>query len=275
MIDQRGSRLSSTRPLVSALCAGAAAIALAGDALSQTAPPGPTADSAVARTLQDHRWTLQSASDGTGRPIEALLPQGHPIVMSFDGERLSVQGACNQMSGGWRLSPQGQLTVGRMASTMMACETPLMEADTAFSAALSAPLGVELSGSGTPSLRLSTAARQTLTFSGQPTLRSLYGAPQRLFLEVAAQTAECTLPSGATGRCLQVREVRFDDKGLRQGPPGPWQPFTERIEGYTHKPGVRNVLRVDRYQRKQATAGEPAAVYVLDMMVESSTETGK
>ena len=64
--------------------------------------------------------------------------------------------------------------------------------------------------------------------------------------------------SGAKGACLNVREVRFDDQGLGQDPPGPWQPFTGRIEGYAHTPGVRNVLRVDRYQRKQAAAGATA-----------------
>jgi len=275
MIDERSSGLSSTRPLLSALCAGAAALALAGDARSQPAAPHGAGDAGLARTLQDHRWTLQSATDGTGRPVEALLPKDHPITMRFDGARLSIQGACNQMNGGWRLDSQGQLTVGRLAATMKACEAPLMEADAALSAALSAPVGVEAAGGSTPSLRLSTTARQRLTFSGQPTLRSLYGVPKRLFLEVAPQTVDCTLPSGASGRCLQVREVRFDDKGLRQNPPGPWRPFGERIEGYTHARGVRNVLRVDRYQRKPASAGQPSAVYVLDLVVESEAVAGK
>jgi len=275
MINERGFRLFSALPALSALCTAAAAVVLAGDALSQPAPPRRTADPAVVRALQDHHWTLQSASDAAGGPIEALLPAGHPIVMSFIDARLSIRGACNQMNGSWRLSPQTQLAIGRLAATMKACEPALMAADSALSAALEQPLGVEVTRGATPSLRLSTTAQQTLTFSGQPTLRSQYGAPKRLFLEVAAHTVDCKLPSGAMGSCLQVREVRFDDKGLRQGPPGPWRPFAERIEGYTHSPGVRNVLRVDRYQRKPAAAGEAAAVYVLDLMVESETVVGK
>jgi len=275
MIDERRFRFAGVAPLAAALCVGAAAIALAGDAASQPSPPRRTADPAVVRTLQAHHWTLQSASDAAGRSIEALLPAGHPIVMSFIDARLSIRGACNQLNGSWRLSPQGQLMIGRLAATMKACEPTLMEADTALSAALAQPLGVELTPGAAPSLRLSAGSQQALTFSGQRTLRSLYGEPKRIFLEVAAQTVDCTLPSGEAGRCLQVREVRYDDQGLSKGQPGPWRAFTGRIEGYTHTPGVRNVLRIDRYERKSAPAGQRSAVYALDLVVESETVVGK
>ncbi|MGA8053888.1 MAG: META domain-containing protein [Burkholderiales bacterium] len=275
MIDEPGSSPRGAFLFAAALCTGALAIAQAQDAAAQASPPRRTADPAVVRALQDHHWTLQSAGDAAGLPIEALLPAGHPIVMNFIDARLSIRGACNQMNGSWRLSPQTQLMIGRMAATMKACEPALMAADSALSAALEQPLGVELTRGATPSLRLSTASRQVLTFSGQPTLRSLYGAPKRIFLEVAEQTVDCTLPSGEADRCLRVREVRFDEKGLRKGPPGPWRTFTGRIEGYTHTPGVRNVLRVDRYERKPAPAGKPSALYVLDLVIESGTVAGK
>ncbi len=275
MIDRPGFRHPSALLFAAALCVGVLAVVQAGEATAQTSPPRRTADASVVRALQDHHWTLQSASDAAGRSIEALLPAGHPIVMNFVDARVSIRGACNQMNGSWRLSPHTQLAIGRLAGTMKACEPALMAADAALSAALEQPLGVELTRGAAPSLRLSTASQQVLTFSGQPTLRSLYGAPKRLFLEVAAQTVDCKLPSGTVGSCLQVREVRFDDKGLRQGPPGPWRPFTERIEGFTHTAGVRNVLRVDRYERKPAPAGRPSVAYVLDLVVESATEAGK
>ena len=274
MIDESGSRHASAL-LLAAWCVGALALVQPGDVAAQASPPRRTADAAVVRTLQDHHWTLQSASDAAGRPIEAMLPAGHPVEMSFIDARLSIRGACNQMNGSWRLSPQTQLAIGRLAATMKACEPALMAADTALAAALEQPLGVEATRGAAPSLRLTTASQQVLTFSGQPTLRSLYGPPKRLFLEVAEQTVECTLPSGEAGRCLRVREVRFDDKGLRKGEPGPWRVFTGRIEGYTHTPGVRNVLRLDRYERKPAPAGRPSVAYVLDLVVVSETVAGK
>jgi heat shock protein HslJ len=268
----------SERPgalLAAALCIAALAAVRADDAAAQSSPPRRTADATVVRALQDHHWTLQSASDAAGRPIDAMLPAGHPVEMNFIDARLSIRGACNRMNGSWRLSPQTQLAIGRLAATMKACEPALMAADSALAAALEQPLGVELSRDATPSLRLSTASQQVLTFSGQPTLRSLYGPPKRIFLEVAEQTVECPLPSGEASRCLRVRELRFDDKGLRKGEPGPWRAFTAGIDGYTHTPGVRNVLRVDRYERKPAPAGRPAVAYVLDLVVESETVAGK
>jgi heat shock protein HslJ len=260
--------------LVVTLCAGATGVDSA-TAASGSTPSTPPADRAVARTLEAHRWTLRSAADRAGRPLDALLPAGHPFVMSFNGPRVSVVGGCNQQNGAWRLGPQRQLTVGRLASTMKACEQSLMEADKALAAVLAQPTQVELTPGATPELTLTTATRQTLTFSGQPTLRSLYGAPKRIFLEVAGQTIDCTLPSGAVGSCLQVRDVHFDGQGLRKGPPGPWRAFAEPIEGYAHTPGVRNVLRIDRYEREPAPAGAAAVRYVLDLVIESETVAGK
>jgi heat shock protein HslJ len=274
MIVEPGSRRSGAF-LLAAWCAAALSVAPAGDAAAQASPPRRTADPAVVRALQDHHWTLESASDDAGRPIATLLPPGHPIVMSFGDGRLSIRGACNQMNGSWRLSPQTQLAIARLAATMKACEPALMAADKALSAALEQPLGVEVTRGATPSLRLSTASQQVLTFSGQPTMLSLYGPPKRMFLEVAEQTVDCTLPSGEAGRCLRVREVRFDEQGLRKGPPGPWRTFAGQIEGYTHVAGVRNVLRIDRYERKPPPAGRPSVAYVLDLVVESENVAGK
>jgi hypothetical protein len=89
---------------------------------------------------------------------------------------------------------------------------------------------------------------------------------------VAAQTVACQNPPAGQSRCLQVREISFDDKGLRAGSPGEWAPFTGSIEGYQHSAGVRNVLRLNRYQPAVTGADAPVpAVYVLDMVVESET----
>ena len=69
-------------------------------------------------------------------------------------------------------------------------------------------------------------------------------------------------------QCLKVRSVQYDSRGLKTEV-GPWQLFYTEIEGYRHEPGVRNVLRVQRYERKQVPADASRYVYVLDMVVES------
>jgi heat shock protein HslJ len=236
---------------------------------SSPTPPRRAADAALVRALQDHRWTLQSATDADGKPVDALLVPNHAFVMRFEGRRLGVQGGCNQLSGGWRLSPQNQLMVDRLAATMKACEPPLMEADKAMSALLAQPLQASFEKGDAPTLRLVSPERQTLSFAGKRTPQSLYGAPKRIFLEVAPQRVACTPSPRPPSTCLQVRELRFDEKGLRVGEPGPWRTFYGDIEGYTHEPGVRNVLRINRYKRPKPPADGSRYLYVLDLVVES------
>ncbi|MCC6610541.1 MAG: DUF4377 domain-containing protein [Burkholderiales bacterium] len=231
-------------------------------------PPRRHADAALVRALIDHRWTLQSATDAAGKSIDTLMVPGHPFAMRFEGGRLSVQGACNNMNGGWRLSPRNELHVMGLAATMKACDPPLMEADKALAAALAQPLDARLERGDPARLLLVTSERQTLSLVGERTPQSLYGKPTRIFLEVAAQTVECR-DGGTRTQCLQVRNRRYDAYGLPIEPPGRWRVFHGDIEGYTHQPGVRTVLRIDRYERRPAPAGASRYLYVLDMVVES------
>ena len=52
---------------------------------------------------------------------------------------------------------------------------------------------------------------------------------------------------------------------------GEWKPLTVNIEGFTHREGVRNVLRVKQFQGPASTDGAPSNIYVLDLVVESET----
>jgi heat shock protein HslJ len=260
-----------------AMTAAAASVLPAAQATGAATPSAPrrTADASLVRALQDHDWTLNAAIDATGQPVQALLVPGHPFVLRFDGARVAVRGGCNLLSGAWRLSPQDRLEIGRMASTQKACEAPLMAADKAMAAALAAPLQARIEAGQAPMLHLVSAERQTLSFAGRRTSKSLYGAPTRIFLEVAAQRVACTPALQPPTTCLQVRERRFDDKGLRVGEPGPWQAFYGEIAGYSHQPGVSNVLRINRFKRPQTPADASAYVYELDLVVESRVEDKK
>ena len=234
--------------------------------------PAPTAAAALLQTLEDHRWTLASAADAGGQRIGALVPNAtRPFVLSFSGSRLQAQGGCNQLTGVFQLSPEGVLSVGRMASTMMACEAPLMQADKALSDLLAKGMKVELSKGTPPMLRLIDPSKASLTLTGQATAEALYGPATRMFMEVAAQRVACKNPLNGETFCMQVRERNFDEKGLLVGVPGEWRPLYESIEGYQHTPGVRNVLRLKKFQRPALQTGTPATVYVLDLVVESAT----
>jgi heat shock protein HslJ len=231
----------------------------------------PVAGAGVQRTLESHRWTLTAATGPQGQRIAALpAGAGRPIVFSFADGRLLVEGGCNRSFGGYRIDADGRLAVSRMASTMMACEPAAMNADAALTKLLTEPARIELAPGAEPTLRLVTPANETLSFRGQMTPEARYGPPTRVFLEVAAQTVACSNPLSGANTCLQVRERHFDAQGLVVGTPGAWRPFYDPIEGYRHQPGVRNVLRLKRFDRGATTGGTPF-VYVLDLVVESES----
>lgn len=268
LTEVRMSALSRFKHLLAAMVLALPALALAGNGDSHGTPNGHGADPARVRSLQDHLWTLTSGVEAGGEPIEGLVVAGNSFVLRFEGARVAVQGGCNNLLGTWRMSPEGQLIVSRLAGTLKACSPPLMKADATISAVLTQPLDVQLQSGATTTLRLVSATRQALAFEGQPTLESRYGEPTRIFLEVAPQTVACTRGVVQT-QCLQVRERHFDDQGLKVGTPGEWQIFHDTIEGYTHTPGERTVLRILRYDRKPVPADASAYVHVLDLVVET------
>lgn len=224
----------------------------------------PYADALTTAYLQDYIWRLDAARSTDGRRIDALFPDGKPFDLRFDHGRLMLAGGCNGLRAAFRIDVDGQLQTGPALSTMMACEPALMAADKTMTQLFAEPLELKLVQGPQPTLVLLSSAGTALAFSGRMTPEAQYGAATRVFLEVAPNTMPCAGAGG--GQCLRVREIHFNEQGIRDGRPGPWLPFAAAIEGYRHEPGIRNVLRVNRYQ----PSGAPA-VFVLDLVVESET----
>ncbi|MDH5833369.1 META and DUF4377 domain-containing protein [Luteimonas kalidii] len=238
---------------------------------SEVAPAAASADAALdAQALAAAHWRLTAAVDAAGRRIDALFPAPDAsLQLDFSDDRISVRGGCNQMSGAYTLVG-GRFEVGTLAQTKKFCGgDALMAADEA--------IGARLSGAGTlapgdgDTLVLTTAGGDRLTFTGEPTAATRHGdAGERVFLEVAPQRVPCPHAMIADYRCLHVRELDFDAAGLRQDE-GEWRFLYQEIEGYTHTPGVRSVLRLDRFEVPDPPADGSSVAYVLDMVVESET----
>ena len=235
-------------------------------------PPVPPTPPDVATELGRFHWVLQDAKGADGSRIDALFARpDKPLGLDFADDRLSVANACNRMGGRYTLA-DGKLALGAMASTRMACADPKLAAlDAEVGKRLAGSLDVALATNDAGSrLTLTNAAGDAMDFAGEPTAASRHGGtPERVFLEVAADTRPCSHPLIPDKQCLQVRELRYDDKGLKVGTPGEFRNFYDGIEGYTHEPGVRNVLRINRYTRTNPPADASKYAYVLDMVVES------
>ena len=275
----RASSFALLLPLALAACTGTMSTSdpAAPAAPEPPAPPAaPVAPAApeLAAELPRFHWRLQEANAADGSRIEALFARADkPVQLDFDKGRLAVSNTCNRMGGSYALAA-GTLTVGRMASTMMACtDAKLMALDGEVGKRLEGALSLALVAGEVPRLTLGNAGGDRLVFAGTPTADTVYGGPgERVFLEVAAETKPCSHPLMPDMQCLQTREITYDDKGLKVGTPGAFGNFYDAIEGYTHEPGVRNVLRLQRYTRKDVPADASKYAYVLDMVVESANE---
>lgn len=238
----------------------------AGKAATSATPP------IDAQWLHQYRWRLTEATDRAGKHIDALfIRNDKPLTLDFTADRLSVINSCNGIGGSYSLNGD-RLQVGTLAHTLMACPDPALAAlDDAISQRLQGAAKLSTRATGpSPSLVLVAANGDTLTFTGDLTAEARYGGPaETIFLEVAAQTVPCNHPLIPDKQCLSVRERHYDEHGLQAGAPGEWQPLNQDIEGYTHDPGMRNVLRVKRYTIKNPPAGAPSQAYVLDLVVES------
>ena len=222
--------------------------------------------------LGQYHWQLKDAFDSKGKRIDALfVGTDKPVQLDFTADRLNVVNSCNNMGASFSVK-KGQLQIGPMMRTNMACPDAARAAlDDAIAQRLRGGLSVNLlTRDNTPRMQLVTETGDTLTFTGVPTAQTRFGGPsETAFLEVAAETVPCQHPLNHDKQCLQVRARHFDEQGLPSGTPGEWQPLYQDIEGYTHTPGIRNVLRVKRYTLKNPPADGPSVAYVLDLVIES------
>ncbi|KOF52027.1 meta/HslJ family protein 1, partial [Achromobacter sp. DMS1] len=193
----------------------------------------------------------------------------HALRLAFTDQGLSVRGGCNTQFGGYRYE-DGMLRVASLASTMKACEPALMRLDAEIGRRLKGELRAVLDGdAAAPRLTLQAQDGAVLAFAGEPTPETRYGsAGETVFLEVAPQRVVCSHPLMPEHRCLSVRERRYSEAGLALPPQEDWHPLYQSIDGYTHRDGVRTVLRVKRYEWKNPPADAPSHAYVLDMVVE-------
>lgn len=231
-----------------------------------------TASTTGSGLLGQYHWQLIEATNSKGTRIDALFARADkPVQLDFSADRLTVVNSCNNMGGGYSIR-KGRLQMGPMTSTMMACpDAALAALDDALAQRLKGSLELSLQAGGNAAhLQLVTDSGDTLSFTGLPTAQTRFGGPgETAFLEVAAQTVPCNQPLIPGKQCLLVRERHFDEHGLPAGTPGAWQPLSQDIEGYTHAPGIRNVLRVKRYTVRNPPADGPSVAYVLDLVVES------
>jgi heat shock protein HslJ len=85
-------------------------------------------DQGALTTLDGTSWSLQEGASVT-------IPDGVTMTIEFQDERASGKGGCNRFTGAY-VQDGDSLSIGPLAGTRMACADEVMEAESAYLAAL-------------------------------------------------------------------------------------------------------------------------------------------
>lgn len=211
----------------------------------------------AAKNLTEYNWTYQGSK------------ASKPLVLSFDdNQRLSIQTGCNNQSGTWKVEGDTIVT-SPLASTMMACADDLMQQERLSADIFSekkVPFTLSTQNDQTI-LTITDSKGQKYTLLGKMTAEAKYQSEGKIvFLEISPQTKSCTGVAPQT--CMQVREIKYDDKGIKTYADKNWSLYYGQIEGFEHNPNQRVIVRVKRFDIKNPAADQSSIADVLDMVVE-------
>lgn len=118
-------------------------------------------------SLMAYGWTLTAATDAADRPIADLqLGIESPLKVRFLKDTVSIRGGCNTQFGGYAIQGDTVRFQG-LAATMMACDQPRMQLDTAVAQRIQGSVRARITGpSRAPVLRLTAANGDVLSFVG-------------------------------------------------------------------------------------------------------------
>lgn len=219
---------------------------------------------------------LQQNADKTLASYQWSTPTGtapKPLVLNFDDKgRLGIATSCNGMGASWKIE-NNQIVTDNLMATQMACETNAMEQERVAKDLFDnrkALFVLDLKDSQNPTLTIISATGQKYVFTGKMTPETKYNAQAEIiFLEISPETKACTGVIAQT--CLLVREIKYNDSGIKTQVDKDWTLFYDKIEGFEHNPAERQVIRVKRYEIKNPAADQSKYAYVHDMTVERAT----
>jgi heat shock protein HslJ len=112
--------------------------------LLSCASGGGDGESSPAGSLGGVTWVLDSASMGS---LVETVPSDARVDLRFDGERANGRAACNSYGGPYAVDGE-KLSFGSFAVTLMACEPPLMDLESAYLTALGSVDGYQVAAGG-------------------------------------------------------------------------------------------------------------------------------
>ena len=217
----------------------------------------------ASKTLSSYQWSTNTGSE-------------KPLVLNFlSNGTLGISTSCNNLSTSWK-AENNTIVTGNMAATMMACPQDRMQqegiASQIFDGGKTAFL-FNLNDINAPTLTLTAKNGKQYVFTGKMTPETKYQTQaETIFLEISPETKQCTGVARQT--CLQVREIKYAENGIKTQVDKDWTLFYDQIEGFQHSPNERQIIRIKRYELKNPAADQSKYAYIYDMAVEREAVKG-
>ncbi len=232
-------------------------------------------------TLLNYNWQLKSAMDKNKQPIKLFSGLKELVNLGFfigndKNVWLGFDLGCNQNSAPVKL--QGaSLTTGAIMSTQMSCGAELDKAERDLTNLIGGTSQIaimpmnflpnpSMANKEKAMLQQVTADGSTFIWEGKLTNTAKYGKGETVFLEVMGEEKPCS--SGINGKCLQVRDVYYDNKGIKTGK-SKWRLMSKQIKGYKHNAKTNQIIRLKKYVTDPVDVKGKQIVYVFDMAVET------
>ena len=231
--------------------------------------PGSSVQTQMSQQLNAYSWQLVEAMDKKNQRINALFVRTDmPLTLHFQENHISIANSCNNMGSTFTVTGNS-LKVSDIISTTMSCGEQLNTLDSAISGLIAGTSTLNINNKAAqPQLKLTTAHGETLVFRGIATPETKYGSKaETIFLEIAPQTKTCSAGTRQMD-CLQVKEVKYDEKGLKTYHSSQWLNFYDNIDGYTHNSNEKVIVRVKKYTVKNPPADMSSFAYILDTTIE-------
>ena len=223
-----------------------------------------------AELLSGFEWSVRGASDAQGHSL-ADFSKNPNVQLQFKDGLLAVSGGCNNFSTSYQLDSQNSnISLGRVASTKMACVPELMAQDEAIKKVIDnnkLDLGLITKENGELYLKMENQqGDHLLVVAGSFFGLHKYSQPDTVFLEISNETSPCNSIQGKES-CPLVRKITYDDQGNKIKK-GEWHTlWRDDIEGWEFNPRERQVLRLKIY-RPGPTSWRTFSSIKLDQVIE-------
>ena len=223
-----------------------------------------------AELLSGFEWSVRGASDAQGHSLTDFSKNPN-VQLQFKDGLLAVSGGCNNFSTSYQLDSQNSnISLGRVASTKMACVPELMAQDEAIKKVIDnnkLDLGLITKENGELYLKMENQqGDHLLVVAGSFFGLHKYNQPDTVFLEISNETSPCNSIQGKKS-CPLVRKITYDDQGNKIKK-GEWHTlWRDDIEGWEFNPRERQVLRLKIY-RPGPTSWRTFSSIKLDQIIE-------